>query len=362
MRNKIVLVLLGALLVQCCCLSGMASDLEALSGEIVQQLTIEPLASEMQPTLALATPASVEQPAPSEPPLNLSSDPVTGRTTYTVQQTLLLANDGSGTADEIKLYMTLLRDWPSYQQVTLVQASPSDYAVVTDENKNEFALFWFYDMQPGDSVPVTIEYEVTVNALDYNLSTCSGETLQSFTNAEQYLEVDNSEISTTADILTRDAATDCAAVHNIYTYVIDSMEYAGYMPGDMGALSAHQTGSGDCTEYADLMIALTRAAGIPARFVEGVAYSWDGYYDESQTKHDWLEVYLPGSGWVPMDPTWGENDADTYFAGVSADHIIVTKGRNLSTLNGHHYWAFWWWGDDDVDVNAYDEAWKIWKK
>ena len=51
MRNKIILVLLGALLVQCCCLGSMSEQLESLSGEIVQQLTIEPLVQEL-PTIA----------------------------------------------------------------------------------------------------------------------------------------------------------------------------------------------------------------------------------------------------------------------------------------------------------------------
>ena len=361
MRNKIILVLLGALLVQCCCLGSMAPQLEGLVGEFEQQLTMG-IPTNAQPTIAVETLVPVEPPAPAEPSLNLTYDPVVGNTTYTVQQTLMIANDGNGQVDRLKLYIVLLRDWAPYQQVTLVQASPSDYEIITDEDDNEYALFWFYDVQPGDSVPVTIEYEVTVNALDFDLSVCSGEMIQTFTNAEKYLEVDHVEISTLAESLTVDAKTDCQAVNNIYTYVIDSMNYAGYVPGDNGALLAHQTGTGDCTDYADLMIALTRAAGIPARFVEGVTYGSDGYYDEAQTKHDWLEVYLPGSGWVPMDPTWGENDADTYFGGVSADHIIVTKGRNLEPLNGYHYWAYWWWGDEDGEVNAYDEAWKIWAK
>jgi hypothetical protein len=361
MRNRIIIVLAGVLLVQCCCLFGLGPQLDGLVAEFEQQLTTEPLAQEL-PTIAMETPVPVEPPAPTEPSLNLSSDPVVGSETYTVQQTLLIANDGSGTVDKLKLHMALLQDWSPYQDVSLIQASPAEYEIITDADGNEYALFWFYDMQPGESVPVTIDYEVTVNALDFDLSVCSGEMVQTFTFAEKYLEVDHVEISTLADFLTVDAETDCQAVNNIYTYVIDSMAYAGYVPGDNGALLAHQTGSGDCTDYADLMIALTRAAGISARFVEGVTYGTDGYYDEGQTKHDWLEVYLPGSGWVPMDPTWGENEADVYFAGMSPDHIIVTKGRNLSPLNGYHYWAYWWWGDDGVEVNAYDEAWKIWKK
>lgn len=66
-----------------------------------------------------------------------------------------------------------------------------------------------------------------------------------------------------------------------------------------------ERGYGVCDEMTNLFISLNRALGIPARFVSGVAFTnleglpeWGG--------HGWAEVYFPGTGWVPFDPTYGE--------------------------------------------------------
>lgn len=67
---------------------------------------------------------------------------------------------------------------------------------------------------------------------------------------------------------------------------------------------------GYCQQYASTMTILLREAGIPARFVEGFL---PGERDPStgteivrnSNSHAWVEVYFPGYGWVPFDPTGG---------------------------------------------------------
>ena len=68
--------------------------------------------------------------------------------------------------------------------------------------------------------------------------------------------------------------------------------------------------SGTCRDFALLMMEAVRRLGIAARFVSGYLYdpSLDGA-DEGVVgagdTHAWLEVYLPGAGWVDFDPTNG---------------------------------------------------------
>jgi hypothetical protein len=111
------------------------------------------------------------------------------------------------------------------------------------------------------------------------------------------------------------------------------------------------------------MIALCRAAGIPARFVEGVTY---GLSDSgpSLEQHDWMEFYLPGIGWVPADPTWGRREAkrDAYFACMSSDHIIVTIGDHqlMSKLKkAFHYCQYlYWWNTQEAEV-SHESSWQV---
>ena len=78
-------------------------------------------------------------------------------------------------------------------------------------------------------------------------------------------------------------------------------------------------GSGSCRDYALLMMEAVRRLGMAARFVSGYLYdpSLDNGTDEgvigAGATHAWLDVYLPGAGWVPFDPT---------NAVVRADNLI----------------------------------------
>ena len=58
------------------------------------------------------------------------------------------------------------------------------------------------------------------------------------------------------------------------------------------------------------MAVLLRADGIPTRIVTGYGPGernpFTGYYEvRSSDAHAWVEVYYPGYGWVPYDPTFG---------------------------------------------------------
>jgi transglutaminase-like putative cysteine protease len=66
-------------------------------------------------------------------------------------------------------------------------------------------------------------------------------------------------------------------------------------------------GSGSCRDLAVLMIAALRARGIAARFVSGYLHLADDDDDcaEGGNTHAWLQVYVPGPGWVDFDPSGG---------------------------------------------------------
>ncbi|MEX2629262.1 MAG: transglutaminase family protein [Tistlia sp.] len=71
-------------------------------------------------------------------------------------------------------------------------------------------------------------------------------------------------------------------------------------------------GGGSCRDYALFMMEAVRALGFAARFVSG--YLYDPAVEKAGTvsrtqgagnTHAWVEVYLPGAGWVEFDPTNG---------------------------------------------------------
>ncbi|WP_238656123.1 DUF4129 domain-containing transglutaminase family protein [Paenibacillus piscarius] len=70
------------------------------------------------------------------------------------------------------------------------------------------------------------------------------------------------------------------------------------------------TRQGYCVHFATAMTVLLRSSGIPARYVQGygpgtpVPGSVPQRYTITEgDAHAWAEVYFPGAGWVPFDPT-----------------------------------------------------------
>jgi protein-glutamine gamma-glutamyltransferase len=66
--------------------------------------------------------------------------------------------------------------------------------------------------------------------------------------------------------------------------------------------------TGYCEHYATAMVLMLRTIGIPARLVTGfLATEWNEYGNyyvvRQQDAHAWVELHLPHSGWVMMDPT-----------------------------------------------------------
>lgn len=81
--------------------------------------------------------------------------------------------------------------------------------------------------------------------------------------------------------------------------------------------------SGTCRDFALLMMEAMRALGFAARFVTGYIYSASRDTHEhlgGGATHAWVQVFLPGAGWVEFDPTNGiMGNRDLIRVGVARD-------------------------------------------
>lgn len=90
---------------------------------------------------------------------------------------------------------------------------------------------------------------------------------------------------------------------------------------------ALQARAGVCQDFAHIFIALVRRLGIPARYVSGYLFhSGQGGNDRSAdgATHAWVEVLMPGLGWIGVDPTNNLMAEDR--------HIRVAIGRDYADV------------------------------
>jgi len=125
----------------------------------------------------------------------------------------------------------------------------------------------------------------------------------------------------------------------IYRYVHQKMHYERIGGWDV-APKVLARGSGSCSEYSFVFIAMCRAAGIPARYVGSLVMrkdraSWDDVF------HRWVEIYLPPYGWIPVDPSRGDQAGEARraasFGMLTADFLITTEGGGGSELLDWNY-------------------------
>ena len=71
------------------------------------------------------------------------------------------------------------------------------------------------------------------------------------------------------------------------------------------------TNKGTCGEYTTLFCSVMRKAGIPTRYIVGLASKEPNFSRFGQ--HSWAEYYIENLGWIHVDPSVGKNWSPAYY-------------------------------------------------
>lgn len=119
--------------------------------------------------------------------------------------------------------------------------------------------------------------------------------------------------------VTAESETDIEALKAIEA-ALQQMTYTktpGELPDKVDSESAFldyfllESKQGYCVYYASAFVLLSRAEGLPARYVEGFCVPVPGPYVvpvTSEMAHAWPEVYIEDMGWIPFEPTPGYSE------------------------------------------------------
>lgn len=145
--------------------------------------------------------------------------------------------------------------------------------------------------------------------------------------------------------ITAGKTTNREKARAIYDWIVDNMRRdpntkgcgLGEVEGLLSSLG------GKCADLHSVFVALARAEGVPAREVFGIRLTKGAEGDMTKAQHCWAEWYLPGYGWVVVDPAdvrkailerkIAVEEAgplrEYYFGAVDESRIAFGTGRDL---------------------------------
>ncbi|MCL5675610.1 MAG: hypothetical protein M1120_00605 [Patescibacteria group bacterium] len=213
----------------------------------------------------------------------------------------------------------------NYQSVFINSLSPAPLTVNMDKDGNWLAK---YALSSGENLDILATGSAKIflnpNPKDSNLRASV------YLSAQKYWEVNDPQIQALAQKYKTPEA--------IYNYVVTTLRYnynkVNQNPQRLGAVMAlTHPDQAICMEFTDLFIAIARAAGIPAREVDGYAFTTNERLRplslEKDILHAWPEYY-DGEKWIQVDPTWQNTTGGVdFFHTFDFNHLAFSiKGVN----------------------------------
>ncbi|MHA1409817.1 MAG: transglutaminase-like domain-containing protein [Candidatus Odinarchaeia archaeon] len=286
---------------------------------------------------------------------------------YTITFNITFTNTGSVPVTNLRVWLSRVNTWfagvdglVTVQNSSLLSITPTPNSVLQGvNNPNNTLLYYTTNIPVGGSFNITVVYSVVsidtkwmVNPALVGEYDTSSSLYINHTQPEPFIQSNDSEIVALASSITAGITNPYLKAKAIYDWVSSNIAYS-LQSEEKGALWALENRVGDCSEFSDLFIALSRAAGIPSRKVTGWAFSnlignplLGTYEYENYPGHAWAEIYLENYGWISVDPTWASSGY-YYFGKMDAFHLITCKGQNVTVPNNsfiefsslHYEWA-----------------------
>ncbi|MEJ2368205.1 MAG: transglutaminase domain-containing protein [Acidobacteriota bacterium] len=256
-------------------------------------------------------------------------------------------NFGPGVVKSLDVYIAVPESRPNQKILSEPEFSPKPAEFVTDRWGQKFARFHFRDLPSGGEAKAVMTVDAQVTRVRWFIDPAAVGTLKDIPEdiAEKYL-ADDSKLVLDDPVIQSAVREAVGSETNPYwiaqrinSYIQKKMHYelvGGWNPAPV----VLARGSGSCSEYSFVMIAMCRAAGLPARYAGSVVIRGDDASTDD-VFHRWVEVYLPHYGWFPVDPSGGDSPRPAvqaaYFGGLSNRFLITTVGGGSSRYLGWDY-------------------------
>jgi glutamine cyclotransferase len=248
-------------------------------------------------------------------------------------------NYGPGVITSLDIYLAVPKDQRSQKILSELTFVPEPKEFLTDKWGQRVAHYHYDDVPAGKFVTASMKVKAELYKARFfifpgkvgSLSDVPEEISQRYLCDGAKYCVNDPTIRETARKVVDDETNCYWIARKLFDHVVRKMKYE-LSGGWNVAPMVLRRGSGSCSEYSFVYIALCRAAGLPARYVGSVVIRGDDASTDNGLFHRWPEVYLPNYGWVPVDPSSGRGvfkhpaQAASVIGYRSNRYLITTVG------------------------------------
>ncbi|MBN1846112.1 MAG: hypothetical protein JW810_10550 [Sedimentisphaerales bacterium] len=253
---------------------------------------------------------------------------------------------GTGRLKDLDAFLAVPQDMPQ-QKIISLSFSPAGYTEKQDRWLQKVAVFHYENIPSEATLESVMQVEAEISEIRYfifpdrcgSLDDIPPDIRRRYTaNGSKYL-TDDDYIQTLVKKIVGQENNPYYIARKIFDHVRENLEYK--LEGGWNAAPVVlKRGTGSCSEYSFCFIALCRAAGLPARYVGAIVVR-DDDASMDDVYHRWPEVYLPGYGWVPVDPQGGDKplprDRALRIGSLANRFLITTQGGGDSETLGWYY-------------------------
>src|SRR3989338_3680954 len=232
----------------------------------------------------------------------------------------------------------------NYQDILIGKISPEPSNVTVEEDGNYLA--WYkLPRRSKEEVTVTGSAKLYIIPKNKRPQALSKQMSEKLVKSDRYWEKENPAISAALTEIFKEGIPQLNRdkARLIHAFVVNTLKYDTTRLNNegierLGAITAlNNPNSAVCMEFTDLFITLSRAAGIPARELDGFAYSQNRNLRPLSLSpdllHAWPEYYDEEKGWVMVDPTWENTSGGVdYFNKFDLNHLVLAIRGTSSSL------------------------------
>ena len=295
---------------------------------------------------------SHEKVSAGEKDIYVKSDPWV----YTISRKTIITNPGKEEIKNVNVIIPLMDTvQPVYQELLGEEFSPWPARIIESPTGTRQGVFIIPSIKPGQKITLIQKYAIRNYSVDFKIeswqvsSDYSKEKIDpKYLQPETKIESDHPLIVNYARETVEGITNPYLMVQKLFADINLFMTYKDGPNANKGALNAIRTGEGNCEDYTNLFVAACRAVGIPARWKTGYLYlpkeyinppyiQEDGSLNLALMRHTWPEVYLPGIGWMVLDPTF----TYTIRSGKKQEKAIDwTKFGRITSSSRHIFFSY----------------------